>query len=138
MASIEARTPLTDDDMFEIGSITKQFSAAGLLKLVEAGKVSLDDPLSKFVKEYPNGDTQAVRPKDPPSKSPASAGLFLTPAGTRLGDLHHSQRIAPLHQQLGFTLLRRVQVFFLDVSVAADVFGDAGDLGGKANIAAVQ
>jgi D-alanyl-D-alanine carboxypeptidase len=60
MANIQARTPLTADDMFEIGSITKQFSAAGLLKLVEAGKVSLDDPLSKFVKDYPNGDKITV------------------------------------------------------------------------------
>ena len=59
-ANIEARTPLTADDMFEIGSITKQFTAAGLLKLVEAGKVSLDDPLSKFVKDYPNGDKITV------------------------------------------------------------------------------
>lgn len=42
--------------VFEIGSITKQFTAAGVLKLAEAGKLSLDDPLSKYVKDYPNGN----------------------------------------------------------------------------------
>lgn len=54
-ADVEHAVPLSADDMFEIGSITKQFSAAGLLKLVEAGKVSLDDPLSKYLKDYPDG-----------------------------------------------------------------------------------
>ena len=56
MGDVEHVTPLSADDMFDVASITKQFAAAGLLKLVEAGKVSLDDPLSKFIKDYPGGD----------------------------------------------------------------------------------
>ncbi|MDB6163082.1 MAG: Serine-type D-Ala-D-Ala carboxypeptidase [Xanthomonadaceae bacterium] len=52
---------LSAGDLFEIGSITKQFTAAGVLKLVEAGKISLDDPLSKYVKDYPNGDNVTLR-----------------------------------------------------------------------------
>ena len=58
---VEHRTPLSADSEFDIGSITKQFAAAGLLKLVEAGKVALGDPLSKFVKDYPNGDHITVQ-----------------------------------------------------------------------------
>lgn len=54
-ASVELGVPLTPDSVFRIGSVTKQFAAAGLLKLVEAGKVSLDDPLSKYLPDYPNG-----------------------------------------------------------------------------------
>ena len=46
--------PLKPGDVFRIGSVTKQFAAAGLLTLVDAGKVSLDDPLSKFLPDYPN------------------------------------------------------------------------------------
>jgi CubicO group peptidase (beta-lactamase class C family) len=60
MGDIERTTPLSADAQFNVASITKQFAAAGLLKLVEAGKVSLDDPLSKFFKDYPNGDKITV------------------------------------------------------------------------------
>ena len=52
---------LRADDLFEVGSMTKQFTAAGVLKLVEAGKVSLDDPLSKYVKDVTGGDRVTVR-----------------------------------------------------------------------------
>lgn len=60
VSDVARATPLSAEDQFKIGSITKQFAAAGLLKLVEAGKVSLDDPLSKFIKDYPNGDRITV------------------------------------------------------------------------------
>ena len=52
VGDIDAGTPLSAQSVFEIGSITKQFAAAGLLKLVEAHKVSLDDPISKFVRAF--------------------------------------------------------------------------------------
>lgn len=61
MASIELGVPLSADQSFRIGSVTKQFAAAGLLKLIEAGKVGLDDPLSKFLPDYPNGAKITVR-----------------------------------------------------------------------------
>lgn len=60
-ADVDADVALTPDAMFRIGSVTKQFAAAGLLKLVEAGKVSLADPLSRYVKDYPNGEHITVR-----------------------------------------------------------------------------
>lgn len=60
LADLEAKTPLKGTDLFRIGSVTKQMSAAGLLKLVEMGKVKLDDPLTKFVPGYPNGDAITV------------------------------------------------------------------------------
>ncbi len=60
MASIELGVPLRPDHVFRIGSVTKQFAAAGLLKLVDEGKVALDDPLSKFLPDYPRGDAYTV------------------------------------------------------------------------------
>lgn len=60
-ASVELGVPLSADQVFRIGSVTKQFAAAGLLTLVDAGKVSLDDPLSKYVEDFPNGTGITVR-----------------------------------------------------------------------------
>ena len=61
LAKVETSAALTPGHVFEIGSVTKQFAAAGLMKLVEAGKVGLDDPLTKYVPGYPNGDAITVR-----------------------------------------------------------------------------
>ncbi len=61
MASIELDVPLRPDQVFRLGSVTKQIAAAGLLKLVDDGTVALDDPLTKFVPGYPNGDAVTVR-----------------------------------------------------------------------------
>ncbi len=38
----------TQETLFDIGSITKQFTAAAILKLMENGELSVNDPLSKF------------------------------------------------------------------------------------------
>jgi CubicO group peptidase (beta-lactamase class C family) len=59
-ADAEKGVALRPDSVFRIGSVAKQFAAAGLLKLVEAGKVKLDDPLSKYVPGYPGGEQITV------------------------------------------------------------------------------
>ncbi|MBC8353308.1 MAG: serine hydrolase [Planctomycetes bacterium] len=41
---------------FRIGSVTKQFAAAAILKLQEEGKLSVTDKLTKFIPDYPRGD----------------------------------------------------------------------------------
>lgn len=56
MASIELGVPLSADHVFRIGSVTKQFAAAALLKLVDEGRAKLDAPLSKYLPSYPQGD----------------------------------------------------------------------------------
>lgn len=55
-ADIGLHRPLRPDAVFRIGSIAKQFTAVALLTLVEAGKVKLNDPLSKYLPDYPGGD----------------------------------------------------------------------------------
>lgn len=48
--------------LFRIGSVTKQFTAALILRFVEQGKLTLDDPLSKFVPSFPlQGRTVTIR-----------------------------------------------------------------------------
>ena len=53
LADVSAGRPLTVDSVFRLGSISKQFTAALVLKLAEDGKLSLDDPLGKFLPGYP-------------------------------------------------------------------------------------
>lgn len=50
-ADIESASPVTHDTMFRIGSISKMFMALSVLKLVEEGKLSLDDRLSDLAPE---------------------------------------------------------------------------------------
>jgi D-alanyl-D-alanine carboxypeptidase len=39
--------------VYRVGSITKQFTAAAIMQLVEAGKMALDDPIEKYLPDYP-------------------------------------------------------------------------------------
>jgi D-alanyl-D-alanine carboxypeptidase len=52
-ADVELRTPLRADMLFRTGSITKQFTAAAILKLAADGKLALADPLTKYVSGFP-------------------------------------------------------------------------------------
>jgi D-alanyl-D-alanine carboxypeptidase len=53
VADLELNAPTTKDDVFQIGSITKQFTAFAAMILVEEGKIGLDDPVSKYIPEAP-------------------------------------------------------------------------------------
>lgn len=53
LANVEAWRAPTATTIYEIGSITKQFTSAAIMTLVEQGRVKLDDDLSKFVPQFP-------------------------------------------------------------------------------------
>ena len=61
LAQVETRTPITSDTRFRIGSITKQFTAAAILKLQEQGRLSVNDPVSKYVPDWPRGREVTLR-----------------------------------------------------------------------------
>jgi D-alanyl-D-alanine carboxypeptidase len=54
LASVELDVPASPATVFEIGSVTKQITAACVMLLVEEGKVGLDDPVSKYIPESPD------------------------------------------------------------------------------------
>lgn len=61
-ADVEWNVPMPTDAMFEIGSITKQFTAAAILQLRDEGKLSLDDDLTKYFPTFPtNGNKIPIR-----------------------------------------------------------------------------
>ena len=51
-ADVEWNVPMPADAMFEIGSVTKQFTAVALLQLRDEGKLSLDDPITKWLPDF--------------------------------------------------------------------------------------
>ena len=53
LANIELRVPAKPETVFEIGSVTKQFTAAGILLLAQEGKLSVDDKISRHLKDTP-------------------------------------------------------------------------------------
>jgi CubicO group peptidase (beta-lactamase class C family) len=52
-ADLENDVPATADTVYCIGSLSKQFGSAALLRLVEAKRLSLDDDLLRWLPDYP-------------------------------------------------------------------------------------
>jgi CubicO group peptidase (beta-lactamase class C family) len=57
VADMSTGNPITTNTVFEIASVSKQFTATALLLLVDAGKLTLDDPLSRHMPELPTWAT---------------------------------------------------------------------------------
>lgn len=53
MASLEHGVALTPRSVLDVGSISKQFTAMAILMLQKEGKLSLDDPIRKYIPEMP-------------------------------------------------------------------------------------
>src|SRR5689334_16500241 len=62
---LESKTPMRTDSIFRIASLTKPVTCAGVMVLVDEGRLSLIDPVEKFLPEF--------------------KGLRLNPCGTRGG-----------------------------------------------------
>jgi D-alanyl-D-alanine carboxypeptidase len=54
LADVELGVGIQPEHVFRVGSITKQFTAVAILQLVEQGKISLADPITKFFPDYPS------------------------------------------------------------------------------------
>lgn len=52
-ANLELDVNMTSENIFEVGSITKQFTSVSILMLLEEGKLSLEDEITKFIPDYP-------------------------------------------------------------------------------------
>ncbi|HWM86992.1 MAG TPA: serine hydrolase domain-containing protein [Kofleriaceae bacterium] len=61
LADIDTRRPVAADSIFRIASVTKQFTAAAVMKLVDAGKIRLDDPITAYLPDYPTREKITIR-----------------------------------------------------------------------------
>jgi D-alanyl-D-alanine carboxypeptidase len=52
-ADLEQNVPVRPDTIFKIGSTSKQFIAAGVMLLVQDGKIRVEDKLSKYINDIP-------------------------------------------------------------------------------------
>lgn len=48
-ADVEAKKPISEDNVFWIASMTKMFAGASIIMLADEGEVSLDDPITRFI-----------------------------------------------------------------------------------------
>jgi CubicO group peptidase (beta-lactamase class C family) len=53
LANVELQVPVKPETIFQSGSVGKQFTATAVMMLVEAGKIGLNDPLTKYFPEAP-------------------------------------------------------------------------------------
>ena len=75
MADLEHDARNRADTIFEAGSVSKQFTAAAVLLLAREGKLSLDDPVRKYVPELPDYGGAADHPAHAePHERPARLG----------------------------------------------------------------
>jgi CubicO group peptidase (beta-lactamase class C family) len=58
-----AETGVKNDpnSIFQLGSVTKQFTSAVILKLQSQNKLSVSDKLSKYFPDYPKGDSITIK-----------------------------------------------------------------------------
>jgi D-alanyl-D-alanine carboxypeptidase len=61
IGNLATREPMQVNNFMRIGSITKTFTATVILQLVDQGKLRLDDPVSKYQPEVPNGAHITIR-----------------------------------------------------------------------------
>jgi CubicO group peptidase (beta-lactamase class C family) len=53
LANVETKEPIRPDTVFDLASVSKQFTAMAILMLSERSKLSLEDPLTKFFPDFP-------------------------------------------------------------------------------------
>ena|SRR5690554_3567617 len=56
LANRECNAPNTPQTKFRIASLTKSFTATAIMQLEEAGLLSVEDPLGKFIPDFPRGE----------------------------------------------------------------------------------
>ncbi|MDH3603104.1 MAG: beta-lactamase family protein [Candidatus Tectomicrobia bacterium] len=62
LADIDTGVPIETDSQFELASVSKQFTALGVLLLFERGLLKLDDPIRTYLPELsPSWDTMTIR-----------------------------------------------------------------------------
>lgn len=60
-SNMELNVDMTTENVFQIGSMTKQFTAVAILILEGQGKLNVNDPISTFIPDYPSGNIITIK-----------------------------------------------------------------------------
>ncbi len=102
MASLEFGVPITPQTVFQIGSISKQFTALAIALLAHEGKISLDDDVRIYIPELPDfGDTITIRHLVHHTSGLRGIDELIALAGDRLDD------VTLVQDTLGYLALQR-------------------------------
>ena len=82
----EAQKPMTPNTIFRIYSMSKAITTAAALNLYEAGKLGLDDPVSKYIPSFTNLTVATTNGLRPPSRPVTIRDLMLHISGLTYGD----------------------------------------------------
>jgi CubicO group peptidase (beta-lactamase class C family) len=122
MSNLEYDVPITQDSIFQVGSIAKQFTAFAIALLASDGKLSLDDDIHRYLPELPDyGQPVTIRQLLAHTAGFPDFGFLLRRAGWRFADItteedvldvlarHKSLNFRPgsefLYSNTGYTLL---------------------------------
>lgn len=95
LADLEFNVPNTSQTIFESGSVAKQFTAAALVLLQQEGKLSLDDPVKKYIPELPEyGSPLTIRHLLNHTSGIRDWGTVMSLTGAGRGDRVISQDLA--------------------------------------------
>ena len=95
LADLEHNVPNTPQTIFESGSVAKQFTAAALVLLQQDGKLSIDDPVRKYIPELPDyGSPLTIRHLLNHTAGLRDWGTVMSLTGVGRGDRVVSQDLA--------------------------------------------
>lgn len=91
--NVEQKLPVTSDTVFGIGSITKSFSCMAIMQLQEAGKLSVHDPVSKYLPAFKTPNDEWTKQMSIHHFMTHTAGL--PPLSTLFGAMKRSMDLDP-------------------------------------------
>jgi CubicO group peptidase (beta-lactamase class C family) len=95
-ADLSTGAPITPNTRFYMGSVSKQFAAASIALAVKQGKLSLDDPLRKWIPEFPEY-AQAITVRNlVHHTSGVRDYLVLLALNGHIGDVHPDSEVLKL------------------------------------------
>jgi CubicO group peptidase (beta-lactamase class C family) len=91
MANKDFNAPNRVDTKFNLGSMNKMFTAVAIAQLVERGKLSFDDPLSKYIPDFPDKESaEKIKIKHLLSHTAGLGGYFSKTWVESSRDLYHT------------------------------------------------
>ncbi len=113
MADTEGRRPMRKDSIFQIMSMTKPFTAVGIMMLAEEGKLALRDPVERFIPEFHNQRVAATTGPDAARMSTPIRPITIRDLMTHTSGMFDAppNEIKGYSQQMNVPLAELVRVF---------------------------